>query len=52
MKENPYLKHNYQLLKAMECILQDDCKDSTLTNKERANAKTKLQLVREALKTK
>lgn len=52
MKKNPYLKYNYQFLKALESSFQKDVKDSTLTRKEQANARTNLALVRAAMKIK
>ncbi len=52
MKENPYLAFNVQMLKSFEAMYKEDMRDSTLTPKKQANAKTKLNLVREALKQK
>ena len=52
MKNNPYLRYNYQMLKSFESGYAKDAKDSTLTPKDQANARKFLKLVREAMKTK
>ena len=52
MNNNPYLAYNYQMLKSIESSLMKDIKDSTLTQKAQANARTNLKKVREAMKTK
>lgn len=52
MKKNPYMQYNYQMLKALEQRLIADLKDSTLTHKAKANSKSHLDKVREAMKSK
>jgi len=52
MKRNLYKTYSYQMLKVLEKSFQDDLKDSTKTNREKANIKTELNKVQEAMKTK
>lgn len=52
MKENPFTQFSYQSLKALEKLYREDVKDSTLTPRKQANAKIKLELVREAMRLK
>ncbi len=52
MNQNPYKNHNYQMLKILEKSFLEDLKDSTLTNKQKANIKTELKKVQEAMKAK
>lgn len=50
MKENPYLRFSTTMLRSFEKIYKEDIKDSSLSRSKRDNAKTKLDLVREAMK--
>lgn len=52
MKENPYLQYGFQMLKSFEHSYKEDIKDSSLTPRAQANARTKLAQVREAMRSK
>ncbi len=52
IKHKDYSIFSYRMLQSFEEGFLKDMKDSTLTNKEKANVKTELNKVRKAMKNK